>query len=101
MVVSGSVSVGTRTTLSEGQAFGHGCPIPGTGEGVLTQRYWRRRRGLSTRSPQCQVVFVVARALEKALQEGEKNTQRLEVNGQVVLVTERRLVDQVSILVIV
>lgn len=40
---------------------------------------------------------VPARLLDKAQQEGEKNTQRHEVDGKIVLVTERRVVDQVSI----
>lgn len=38
VVVSGSVSVGSRETLSEGQAFGHGCLLPSSGDVVITQR---------------------------------------------------------------
>lgn len=47
-------------------------------------------------SVDCQVVCVPARLVDKALQEGEKNTHRHEVNGKIALVTERRTVDQVG-----
>eukprot|EP00048_Salpingoeca_helianthica_P004356 m.76061 g.76061 ORF g.76061 m.76061 type:complete len:1432 (+) comp13158_c0_seq2:20-4315(+) len=80
VVVGGSVGAAGRV-LAEGRAFGHGC-APGDGEPVVAQ------------SVPCHVVWVPGRLMDKALLEGEKNTQRIEVDGHVVLVTERRVVDQ-------
>ncbi len=46
-------------------------------------------------SSACQLVCVPGRLLDKALQEGERNTQRVELDGHVVLVTERRVCEAV------
>lgn len=49
MVLGGTVLVASKTTLGEGDAFGHGCLLPGPTETVLTQRWAseeRRRNGV-------------------------------------------------------
>ncbi len=115
VVVGGSVCANGRV-LTEGHAFGHGCS-PTDGEPVIAQRcavlcvfghllhsgmYVCERVSLLSHSlwliaasVPCHLVSVPNRLMDKALLEGEKNTQRIEADGRVVLVTERRVVDQV------
>jgi CRP-like cAMP-binding protein len=89
VVLSGTVAVckpndrggGAGQLLTEGESFGFDCMFPTEGDIVVTA------------APMCQLASVTAERFRAAQAKGEASTARVEDDGKVVLVTEKRKAD--------